>query len=155
MRSAYLASRFSRGPELREYAAQLATTSITCTSLSGWLGEGPQSEELDDEAGLKALRDLHDIERADALIAFTEPPRSTTSRGGRHVETGIALGLGKRVLIVGLRENVFHAMPQIEGPFATFADLFEVLRYEKMASKIISSSVRPARRNGHGRSDRT
>ena len=148
MRSAYLASRFSRGAELRAYADQLATISIVCTSR--WLDETENGETFDDGTTIIAVRDRNDIERADALIGFTEPLRSTTSRGGRHVETGIALGLGKRVLIVGGPENVFHMLPEI-SVFATFADLFEVLRYEAMAGKIISSAVRPKGRNGHAR----
>lgn len=36
------------------------------------------------------------------------------SRGGRHVEFGMALALGKRVIVVGPRENVFHLLPEVE-----------------------------------------
>jgi hypothetical protein len=42
----------------------------------------------------------------DLLIAFTEVPRTVASRGGRHVELGIAVGARKRVWIVGPRENM-------------------------------------------------
>lgn len=61
-----------------------------------------------------AADDLEDVLAADTLIAFTEPPRSTASRGGRHVELGIALASGKRILVVGPRENVFCSLPQVE-----------------------------------------
>ena len=38
------------------------------------------------------------------LIAFSEEPRAlNASRGGRHVEFGIALALGKKVAVVGPR----------------------------------------------------
>lgn len=70
-----------------------------------------------------ARDDVEDVERADVLIAFTEEPRSSASRGGRHVELGIALALGKRVIVVGPRENVFCWLPEVEryGRWATAA----------------------------------
>jgi len=49
----------------------------------------------------------------EVVISFTEHPRSTNSRGGRHVEFGIALGQMLRVWIVGPRENVFHCMEEV------------------------------------------
>ena len=55
-----------------------------------------------------------DVTSADVVVSFTEAPRSSASRGGRHVEYGIALGLGKRVLVVGYRENIFHWLPHVE-----------------------------------------
>ena len=57
-----------------------------------------------------ASEDLEDIRRADVVICFTEEPRSNNSRGGRHVEFGYALGLGKTIVIVGPRENVFYCI---------------------------------------------
>lgn len=36
------------------------------------------------------------------------------SRGARHVEFGLALGTGKRLLVVGYRENIFHVLPAVE-----------------------------------------
>lgn len=62
-----------------------------------------------------AVEDIEDIDAADALIAFTEAPGDTPgrSRGGRHVEFGYAIGKGKPVCIVGIRENVFCHLPQV------------------------------------------
>ena len=45
---------------------------------------------------------------------FTEPPQSVYARGGRHVEFGVAVSSGKRLIVIGYRENVFHWLPQIE-----------------------------------------
>ena len=42
------------------------------------------------------------------LLLFTVDPDERTRRGGRHVEYGVALGLGKLTAIVGPRENIFH-----------------------------------------------
>lgn len=58
--------------------------------------------------------DYDDVRGCDLCISFTEPPRSDgRGRGGRHVEFGIALALGKLVWIVGPRENIFHWLPRV------------------------------------------
>lgn len=59
--------------------------------------------------------DFADVQTCDMLIAFTEEPRNGgRNRGGRHVEMGIALALGKIVKIVGPRENLFCWLPEID-----------------------------------------
>lgn len=45
---------------------------------------------------------------------FSEPPDSHSKRGGRHVEFGMALAWGLRLIVIGQRENVFHCLPQVE-----------------------------------------
>ncbi len=62
------------------------------------------------------MEDWHDLEVADTVIAFTEglgegPGRR---RGGRMVEWGMALALGKRCIAVGTRENVFFWLENVE-----------------------------------------
>jgi nucleoside 2-deoxyribosyltransferase len=57
--------------------------------------------------------DIEDIELADMLIAFPDPPRSTNSRGGHFFEEGYAHGLGRRVIVVGNRSHVFHYLPEL------------------------------------------
>lgn len=130
--SFYLAARYSRRKELVEYREQLQALGHRVTSI--WLNGGHQIDEagvpigedgeqlfesgIDDPHAVKlreffAQEDLNDIEFADVLIAFTEPPRSTTSRGGRHVEMGYALGRYKPVIVVGPQENVFCYLPQV------------------------------------------
>jgi hypothetical protein len=54
---------------------------------------------------------VEDVKRADCLISFTEDLTvPNTSRGGRHVEFGLALALAKLCYIVGPVENVFHEL---------------------------------------------
>lgn len=115
----YLAARYSRGLELQSYAHDLREAGHTITSR--WIYGNHQISDagLADEAKAEertrfAREDYEDILAADCVISFTEAPRSTSSRGGRHVEFGIALALGKRVIIIGPRENLFHALPQVE-----------------------------------------
>ena len=69
-----------------------------------------------------AQEDYDDLCSADCVISFTEEPRTmSNSRGGRHVEHGMAIALGKRVIVVGHRENIFHCLPQVEF-FPTWED---------------------------------
>jgi hypothetical protein len=40
--------------------------------------------------------------------------RIDSGRGGRHVEFGAAVATGKRLIVVGHRENLFHHLPGVE-----------------------------------------
>jgi nucleoside 2-deoxyribosyltransferase len=113
----YLAARFSRLPELRGCERDLAEDGIEVTSrwLRGgheWVGT-PDDEIPVDELRRFAEEDLADIDAADLVVCFTEPPRSGPARGGRHVEYGYALATGKHVVVVGYRENVFYCLPGV------------------------------------------
>lgn len=57
--------------------------------------------------------DLEDVERADAVISFTEPRGTPVPGGGRHVEFGYGLALGKVMINIGEKENVFHHHPRV------------------------------------------
>jgi nucleoside 2-deoxyribosyltransferase len=111
----YLASRFPRSDELREYRRQLESHGIHVTSrwLQGgheWVQDGQEQTVPLDEAARFGQEDLEDIDDADVVVCFTEEPRSAASRGGRHVEFGYALATNKRIVIVGPRENVFYCL---------------------------------------------
>jgi hypothetical protein len=127
----YLAARYTRRLELCGYRADLEAHGIEVTSR--WLNGSHQLDnegrplgdagELLFEAGDAevdhyrwkfATDDRDDVLAADVLIAFTEQPRSGNSRGGRHVELGIAIGKGKRIVVIGPRENVFCWLPEVE-----------------------------------------
>jgi len=125
----YLAARYSRRAELQRYARELVLLGheVTARWLLGQhritdeqLAGAASTASLDDlRLGQRYARDdITDVAHADLLIAFTEQPRSTSSRGGRHVEHGIALALHKPVWLVGPRENVFHTLA--DGLFATW-----------------------------------
>lgn len=114
----YLASRYSRAPELRKYRDHLRDMGHEVTSR--WLDGGHEiksggsDQAANSERGRFAQEDWADMLAADCVISFTEEPRKTNTRGGRHVEFGGAMALGKRCLVVGWQENVFHHMPQVE-----------------------------------------
>lgn len=110
----YLAARYSRHPEMQEYAAKLRDVGFEITSR--WING---SHLLDDPASVPdravlAQHDWADMMRADVVVSFTEGPDSSYARGGRHVEFGAALAAGKICIVVGWRENVFHCLPQVK-----------------------------------------
>jgi len=141
----YLAARYSRRLELCDYRNELQLMGYTVTSR--WLDGSHQisrdgvpinddgealieSPRLTPEAAALreqfALDDLEDIERADVLIAFAESPRSTASRGGRHVEFGYALAINRIIWVVGSPENLFHYLPHV-SVFPTFSNVIQAL----------------------------
>lgn len=67
-----------------------------------------------------ANKDLRDIRRADALICFGPSYPGGSNSGGRHVELGYALGLGKKIVFVGEPENVFHSLGRKVALFFLF-----------------------------------
>jgi hypothetical protein len=115
----YLAARYSRHLELQEVRADLEKLGHVVTSR--WINGGHQiSDEglsvqaKESERIRFATEDLMDLCEAQAIVAFTEIPRSANSCGGRHVELGVAIGRGMRVIVVGPRENVFCCLPSVE-----------------------------------------
>jgi hypothetical protein len=135
----YLASRYSRREELCEYRSDLEARGHTAPAR--WLLGEHQVHGIEAaaaverhgpvpvaEAVLFSQDDVEDLLASDVVVSFTEPPRSDASRGGRHVEFGIALGLKRagdqirRLFIIGPLENVFHALPEVDGAFDTWTD---------------------------------
>ena len=113
MKSVYFAARFSRRDELNGYRAELEALGIVVTSR--WLATEPRVrfEYSDDDWRALGLIDQEDVLAADTLVSFTEPP-GAGGNGGRHVELGMALALGRRVILVGQREHIFHHLPEVE-----------------------------------------
>lgn len=121
----YLAAQH---PELKVLRSELEHLGHSVTS--SWLDIGGKSftpEELENEPDRCSIRgwaDFDDIKEADCLIFIS----SQGGKGGRHVEYGIALGLDKRIIILGRRENIFHTLT--DEVYTTHDELFEVLANE-------------------------
>jgi hypothetical protein len=114
------------GIPLQIYRTDLLRLGHVCTAR--WID---QKLDADSDANMRdrATMDLEDLELAGVLVAFTEAPRAMVEhggRGGRHVELGYALSRGKKILLVGPRENVFHYLPGIAA-YATWAECLERL----------------------------
>ena len=139
----YLAARYSRREELCVYRNELRALGYDVLArwldgehqlandgtpigehgealVEGVLRSGEVISEREQTQRAAALRqrfaqdDWEDVTAAELVINFTEPPRSKANRGGRHVEFGIALARGARVIVVGFRENIFHWLPRVE-----------------------------------------
>lgn len=127
----YLAARYSRNPEMRLCRDALAAAGHIVTSRwidqhEGELEESFTPERLDAEpefCGRFARVDVDDLVSADIVVSFTG--NGGGGKGGRHVEFGIAAALGKRLILVGPRENVFHCLPAVE----VVQDLESLLSY--------------------------
>lgn len=71
-----------------------------------------------------AVMDEEDVRRAlDGVVLIAEPPGQMVP-GGKHVETGMALALGRSVFVVGRKENIFHWHPAVR----VFTDVEELVR---------------------------
>lgn len=124
MKKVYLASRYSRADEMqgvRDVLAGLMGAEVT----SRWIDKHPDTNgptllssftpevlAADPEGcGKYASVDVEDVLAADTVISFT---CGTGGKGGRHVEFGIGVGAGKRLIVVGPREHIFHTLPEVE-----------------------------------------
>jgi len=106
----YFCGRWGRREELRRYADQAATAGLVV--VSRWL-TSTDDDAIRDPGYLTryARADLADLDVADVLVCFTEAGEAAGGRrGGRHVEYGYALALGRRLVVVGPAENCFHAL---------------------------------------------
>jgi hypothetical protein len=114
----YLAARHSRAPQLRELRDELQRRGFAVTSR--WIDGGHEltkegsTQAAHEERRRFAEEDWADMLAADVVVSFTEEPRKTNTRGGRHVEFGGALATGKRCVVIGWRENVFHCLGNVE-----------------------------------------
>jgi nucleoside 2-deoxyribosyltransferase len=115
----YIAARFSKRPEAHALAKKLMALGHTITSR--WvqpdcdhvLLTGSSEQAADHERERFALEDCSDVIECDCCVSLMETPRNS-GRGGRHVEFGYALGLGKSLVVIGPRETVFHHLPKVK-----------------------------------------
>lgn len=104
----YIAALFSRRAEMEFHANKIKENGHEITARWVYGGEeGLTREQI-------ALLDLEDVDRADIVISFTHPRGTATNGGGRHVEFGYALARGKKLVLIGERENVFHHHHEVE-----------------------------------------
>lgn len=105
--SVYIAAPSQMIDEAMVLKHLLADSGIACTS--GWISHG-----LTGDTNESAMADLADVAKADVLVALNPELWKTCGTGGRHVEMGYALGLGKPVIVLGSRTNVFHYLDTVD-----------------------------------------
>jgi nucleoside 2-deoxyribosyltransferase len=116
----YLAAPYSMKDVIKARAEELRAAGVEVTS--SWLDEphapNTQMHEVTPaEHRQYALQDVKDVAAANVVVFHTDPTK-TLIRAGRHVEFGIAVGLGLSralpIFVVGdERENIFHYLPQV------------------------------------------
>ncbi len=60
-----------------------------------------------------ACQDLTDVETADTLLIINPANWKDKGGGGRHVEMGYAIARGKKIVLLGVRSNIFHHLSEI------------------------------------------
>jgi len=102
----YLAARFERQDEIRDYRRQLEA--LGHRVLSSWL-DGCVADSSTSPMDKKniAHQELLEIGSCDCLIMFTGDLQGGYTTAAHKVEFGIAVGLQKNLFIIGPRENVF------------------------------------------------
>lgn len=141
--TAYLAGPYSSRERLVDLEYRLAAEGIDVTStwLRGPAQLGPGGEEIgtQGEAAAEGLadaglcrfladRDIADIARADYFVMLageSDKTQGKPSSGGKHVELGIAIANGKRILLVGEPENIFQTVDGVRW----FRDLDAIGHY--------------------------
>ena len=103
--------------------------------ITDWLGWECTSRWIDEEVVEEvvvtledkkawAIKAVEDVERCEAIILYN--PRSVhgSGSGGRHVEFGYAAALGRKLILIGWPENIFHWLPIVKR-FGSATDLVE------------------------------
>jgi hypothetical protein len=113
----YLAAAYHHYPLMQEVAALL--TQHGHTVMSRWIKGANAAHdgnlfapEVLQRSQQWAQGDLEDVKAAEVLLYFSEP--GTRQRGGKAVEFGVALALGKRLIVVGGFEHLFHTLRAVE-----------------------------------------
>ena len=124
----YIASRGEDQAVSADIRAHLSLAGIESTAR--WIDQSLTSESHDE-----AEMDILDVRRADVLVLVKPASSHRHTTGGHHVETGVALGMGMPVVLLGERENVFHhhdtvtvvPFPVSESDFAAVARTIKAL----------------------------
>lgn len=151
----YIASMFSDKDRVLARGKELQALGIECTSR--WASETvPHNVTLkectDQYLEETAVADVQDILRADAVVLTVPEPQllidatvASSSRGGRHFESGFVYGLAvqqmidggkptRELIILGKKENVFHyltgsGVTSVFPSIKVFATWDEVIQY--------------------------
>jgi len=120
-----MAAGFSRKEEIAAKAKEIGRLGVEVTST--WpqeqvAGSITLDQLTDDYLIHHAALDIAQINEADTIILFTQDPKLPFCRGGRMHEFGYAHAAGKRLIVCGPRENIFHHLPTVTV-FSTWEEL--------------------------------
>jgi hypothetical protein len=152
---AYFAGSFNRKPELLEYLEQFEADGNHCTSR--WLKGEHEVDFQEDRSKLNyggygfefAQEDVDDITRCELVVFFSSANHESKGRGGRHTEFGIALALGRPLVIIGERECAFHSMTQDEWSYEDWSAFNKDTENVNWLIESYRASIRPGQFNGN------
>ena len=122
----YISARWQRRQEMQDYAKLLGEHECCSRWLSHKFDEYNHKPAPNGVLEISAAQDILDVIACDVFIGFTEQPE-VYSTGGRHVELGVALALGKEIILIGPKENVFHHLPVAYSWCKDFDDALDVI----------------------------
>lgn len=101
---------------------------------SRWITEDTKFHEsinayTDEERTHISQLDEEDVRKAEDGLVLIAEKEGRCVPGGKHVETGIALCLGRSIYVIGHKENIFHWHPKVK----TFKNVNEFLDYIGLA----------------------
>ncbi len=118
----YIAGKFSAQERLRAERARIVADG-TGRVTSSWLADHNDTPDAAVHCPVEHVdRDLREIRQSHLVIVDTFDESTT---GGREVEIGYALALGREVWRVGPQRNVFH---QLLPAFESWEEVREQLR---------------------------
>ena len=106
----YIGARFSMALACRELEHELKEKGHQV--VSAWHMADNESSDDPTLNAQRAMRDYVDLMSADAFVQLLGDPRAPT-RGGQHVELGLAIAWNKVVVVVGQPGHVFHHLETI------------------------------------------
>lgn len=109
----YISARFGRQAEAKQLAILLQDLGYSVTSRWVFQTEAEMADNDPIELQQFAHQDVEDVRAANAFISLSEDETNTWGRGGRHVESGIALERGIPWFVIGPKENLFHYLPSV------------------------------------------
>ena len=106
-RRVYIAGPYDLLEQLKEEAEKIRKAGHTV--VSQWLYDSDRAADC----GWTAVKNLEELKKADVFLAYTQPPDTPYSSGGRHFEAGYAARLYQDEVVdylcyIGPRENVFY-----------------------------------------------
>lgn len=119
----YIAAPFPTRHEMRRFRDEIEALGHTVTST--WIDVEPDEDATSwDHRERAAIQCLEEVAAADILLIVTDDPHA--GRGGRHVEMGYALALGKRIWRIGPRTHAFTALTN--GDAVNLAHMLALVR---------------------------
>ena len=128
----YIASRWDDREDALLIKKFIEDKGLVCTST--WLtphdeqGMDALKNAAIEKPRQRAVKDFEDIDDADVYLVYSPKKSHRNGTGGKHVELGWALAHGKRCVLIGERENIFHYHPMVSvvDGVAAFLRLMEI-----------------------------